>query len=92
MRVLLAPRAPHVYLGRLSVLPAFRQYGVGSALPRHVEQRAPALGVSRLQLSIRAALPPLQASYERQGYRVVRYESHHGYTVPTSVVMEKPLP
>ena len=38
---------------------------------------------------MRIALPYLQAYYERLGYRVVRYETHKGYTEPTSVVMEK---
>ena len=81
----------HVYLGRLSVLPAFRQCGVGSALTGYVEQRAQALGVSRVQLGVRVALPHLQAYYARQGYHVVRYEAHEGYAAPTSVVMEKHL-
>jgi ribosomal protein S18 acetylase RimI-like enzyme len=81
----------HVYLGRLSVLRPFRQHGVGQALTEYVEQRARALGLPRVQLGVRTALPHLQAYYERLGYRVVRYESHAGYTVPTSVVMEKPV-
>jgi len=79
----------HVYLGRLSVLPSFRQYGVGRALMAYVEQQAQALGVSRIQLGVRTALPHLQAYYERLGYRVVRSEAHEGYTEPTYVVMEK---
>ena len=79
----------HVYLGRLSVLPSCRQYGVGRALMAYVEQQAQALGVPRLQLGVRVALPYLQAYYERLGYCVVRYEAHEGYTEPTYVVMEK---
>jgi N-acetylglutamate synthase-like GNAT family acetyltransferase len=81
----------HVYFGRLSVLPAFRQHGVGLALVTYVEQQAKALGAQRVQLGMRIALPYLQAYYERLGYRVVRYETHKGYTEPTSVVMEKQL-
>ena len=79
----------HVYFGRLSVLPAFRQHGVGRALVTYVEQQAKALGAQRVQLGMRIALPHLQAYYARLGYRVVRYEAHAGYTEPTSVVMEK---
>ena len=79
----------HVYFGRLSVLPAFRQHGVGLALIAYVEQQAQALGAQRVQLGVRIALPHLQAYYERLGYRVVRYEAHAGYTEPTSVVLEK---
>lgn len=79
----------HVYFGRLSVLPAFRHHGVGLALIAYVEQQARALGAQRVQLGMRIALPHLQVYYERLGYHVVRYETHEGYTEPTSVVMEK---
>jgi len=79
----------HMYLGRLSVLQPFRRSGVGQALTEYVEQRARALGLPRVQLGVRTALPHLQAYYERLGYHVVRYEAHEGYTVPTYVVMEK---
>src|SRR4030095_12246319 len=79
----------HVYFGRLAVLPAFRQHGVGLALITYVEQQAQDLGAQRVQLGMRIALPHLQAYYECLGYYVVRYETHEGYTKPTSVVMEK---
>jgi GNAT superfamily N-acetyltransferase len=79
----------HVYFGRLSVLPAFRQHGVGLALVTYVEQQARALGAQRVQLGVRIALPHLQVYYERLGYCVVGYETHEGYTASTSVVMEK---
>ena len=79
----------HVYLGRLSVLRPFRQHGIGQALMEYVEQRTRDLGLPRVQIGVRTALPHLQAYYERLGYHVIRYESHPGYTVPTYVVMEK---
>ena len=79
----------HVYFGRLSVLPTFRQHGVGLALITYVEQQAQALGVQRTQLGTRIALPHLRAYYEHLGYRVVCYEAHEGYNAPTYVVMEK---
>jgi len=81
----------HMYLGRLSVLRPFRRHGVGQALTEYVEQRAREMNLPRVQLGVRTALPHLQAYYARLGYHVVRYESHAGYTVPTSVVMEKPV-
>ena len=81
----------HVYVGRLSVLPAFRGRGVGPALTDDVERRARAMGVPRVQLGVRTALPRLRAYYERCGYRVVREERHAGYETPTYVVMEKDL-
>ena len=81
----------HMYLGRLSVLRPFRRYGVGQALTEYVEQRTRDLGLLRVQLGVRTALPHLQAYYARLGYHIVRYEAHAGYTAPTSVVMEKHL-
>ena len=81
----------HVYFGRLSVLPACRHHGVGLALIAYVEQQAQELGAQRVQIGVRIALPHLQAYYKRLGYRVVRYETHEGYTEPTSVVMEKQI-
>jgi len=78
-----------VYFGRLAVLPAFRQHGVGLMLVTYVEQQARALGAQCVQLGVRIALAHLQVYYERLGYRVVGYETHEGYTKPTSVVMEK---
>ena len=81
----------HMYLGRLSVLPAFRQHGIGRTLTEYVEQRARSLGLWRVQLGVRLALPHLRAYYERLGYAVVRYEAHQGYAHPTSAVMEKVL-
>lgn len=79
----------HMYLGRLSVLRPCRRYGVGQALTEYVEQRTRDLGLLRVQLGVRTALPRLQVYYERLGYHVVRYEAHEGYTAPTYVVMEK---
>jgi GNAT superfamily N-acetyltransferase len=81
----------HVYLGRLSVLAAYRGHGVGGTLTEGVERRALGLGVPRVELGVRIALPALRAYYERRGYRVVRHEAHAGYAAPTSVVMQKEL-
>lgn len=79
----------HVYLGRLSVLPAFRRHGIGAALTDEVERRAWAMGARAVQLGVRTALPAQRAYYERRGYRVVRLEAHPGYPAPTYAVMEK---
>jgi len=81
----------HVYFGRLSVLAAYRGHGLGGALTDGVERRALAMGVPRVELGVRIALPALRAYYERRGYRVIRHETHAGYAAPTSVVMQKEL-
>jgi len=81
----------HVYLGRLSVLAAHRSRGLGGTLTDGVERLALAMGVPRVELGVRTALPALRAYYERRGYRVVRHEAHAGYASPTFVVMQKEL-
>jgi predicted N-acetyltransferase YhbS len=81
----------HVYLGRLSVLEAFRGKGVGGALTDGVERRARTMGATRVEIGVRTALPALRDYYERRGYRVVRHEAHPGYAAPTFVVMHKEL-
>jgi ribosomal protein S18 acetylase RimI-like enzyme len=85
------PAEGHLYLFRLCVLPAYRRRGLGRALVEHVEGRARDLGLPRIRLGVRIALPRQRAYYERLGYGVVESASHPGYAEPTYVVMEKRL-
>jgi len=80
-----------VYLGRLSVSPAFRRRGIGNALIAAVEERARALGYERTRLGTRVVLTQKQAWYERLGYRVIAEKAHPGRPGPTYLVMEKVL-
>jgi ribosomal protein S18 acetylase RimI-like enzyme len=89
--VLYQPENDHVYLGRLAVLPAYRNRGIATALTAYVEQRARALGIPRVRLGVRVALPHLRARYERMGYHLVEQRSHAGYTAPTYLMLEKPI-
>jgi GNAT superfamily N-acetyltransferase len=85
------PRADHVYLDRLAVLPPYRRRGIARLLIAGVEERARALGYSRVRLSVRLALSANRASYERLGYHFHSYGTHVGYSAPTSVTLEKRL-
>ncbi len=80
-----------VYLGRLSVSPAFRRRGIGNALLAAVEEQARALGYVRTRLGTRVVLTQKQAWYERLGYRVIAEKAHPGRPDPTYLVMEKVL-
>ena len=80
-----------MYLGRLAVLPAFRQHGVGQALVAAVENKAQAQGYMRMSLAVRIALPRNRAFFERLGYTITSYESHPGFTEPTFMHLMKPL-
>jgi predicted N-acetyltransferase YhbS len=85
------PEPEYVYLGRLAVLPAYRNRGVGGALIDYVEQRARELGRPRVRLGVRVGLPHIRARYERLGYYLAEERYHEGYTKPTYVMMERHL-
>ena len=77
------------YFSRLSVLPAFRQRGIGLALVKYIESRADEASAPGIRLGARLQLPHLVARYEKMGYRIAKYMTHDGYTQPTYVYMEK---
>ena len=79
----------YMYFGRLAVLPAYRSRGIASVLISYVEAHARELGLPRVRLGVRVALPHLRARYERMGYRVIEEHRHTGYVEPTYLVMEK---
>ncbi len=81
----------HLYFGRLAVLQAFRQNGVGQTLVTAVEDKAQQQGYTGVSLSVRTALPRNQDFFKRMGYIVTGYESHPGYSESTFMHMLKPL-
>ena len=83
------PQDTYLYFSRLSVLPAFRNRGVGRALINHVETHAHANGFAGVRLGVRVQLPHMLTMYERLGYRVTKYMTHNGYKQPTFVYMVK---
>ena len=84
------PQGTHLYFSRLSVLPKYRNRGVGGALIDYVERRARESGAAGVRLGVRVQLPHLIARYERAGYAITKYVAHDGYAQPTYVLMEKP--
>jgi len=83
------PYGDSLYFGRLSVLPEFRNQGIGGALLNYVEERAKETGAAGVTLGVRLQLPHLVARYERLGYRITKYMTHAGYDAPTYVFMDK---
>jgi GNAT superfamily N-acetyltransferase len=78
-----------LYFGRLSVLPQWRNRGIGGALLDYVERVARESGAAGVRLGVRLQLPHLVARYERRGYRTTKRMTHAGYTQPTFIHMEK---
>ncbi|HYF62948.1 MAG TPA: GNAT family N-acetyltransferase [Herpetosiphonaceae bacterium] len=85
------PHAGHMYLDRLSVLPAYRGLRLSRRLIAAVEDLARASGLDRVRLSVRLALAGNRAYYERLGYAFHAYGTHAGYPEPTYVTLEKAL-
>ncbi|HEX6289762.1 MAG TPA: GNAT family N-acetyltransferase [Herpetosiphonaceae bacterium] len=83
--------ADHMYFSRLAVLSAYRGRGFARRLIVAVEDRSRVVGLSRVRLSVRLALPELRAAYERLGYTFLRYGTHEGYAEPTYVTLQKAL-
>ena len=87
----LEPREGFLYLGRLGVLPAHRQRGVGQSLLEAAESWARERDYRSIRLGVRVRLPHLHRYYESKGYRIIAFHSHPGYSDPTYVEMEKEL-
>ncbi|HKE00005.1 MAG TPA: GNAT family N-acetyltransferase [Planctomycetota bacterium] len=85
------PRGDHLYVSRLAVLPEVRHRKIGAALMHRAEEQARALGLSRVELGVRIALPRLRAWYEGLGYRWVRSNAHAGFPRPTYDTLAKEL-
>jgi GNAT superfamily N-acetyltransferase len=85
------PRADHLYLGRLAVVPAWRGQGIADLLLARVERQARELGLPSVQMGVRLALPRLLAWYAARGYELLEERAHPGYTTPTFAQLIKRL-
>lgn len=78
-----------MYLGRLSILPAFRRRGLARALSLAVEDKARAAGLPGLWLGVRVALDGNQQLFESLGYTITSEEKHEGVDYVTFYTMQK---
>jgi predicted N-acetyltransferase YhbS len=89
--IICEPRADHLYLGRLAVLPSHRRYGIGKKLIVWGEARARELGYNQTQLHVRLALQNNMSYFEHLGYRVLSYACHPGFSEPTYATLGKEI-
>lgn len=80
-----------LYLGRLSVAPAFRRRGLAPALIEAAEAEARRRGLRHLLLTTRLILADNRRLFARCGFVETEQHAHAGYAHPTSVDMEKTL-
>lgn len=85
------PQRQYLYVGRVAVLPAYRQQGIASALMRWAERHARALGLPAVQFGVRLQSPENIRFYQHLGYEVAEHATHQGYQQPTFVWMRKTL-
>ncbi len=80
-----------LYMGRLAVLPEFRNLGIGNTLIEMIERKACTLGYNKVLVGVRLAIPKLVDYYLKRGYTIAEYCHHEGYKEPTYVRMIKQL-
>lgn len=64
------------YLERLSVMPEFRNRGLGIALVRHVFYEAKRLALNRVEIAIIAEQTDLEEWYQKRGFVFIRQASY----------------
>lgn len=89
--VLFRPRDGGIYFERLSVLPAYRNRGLGHLMLDEIERRALLAGETMLWFSVRLELTELQEFYKKVGYEFQEFGAHTGYDRPTYIKMSKHL-
>jgi len=89
--VLCAEQDDALYIGRVSVVPAWRGRGIARALLAAGEAEARRRGLERMTLRVRLTLEDNQRLFAGFGFAPVGQGAHPGYREPTFLVMEKRL-
>lgn len=87
--VLWSEKDAGLYLGRLAVAAGCRNRGLAAQLLLAAEDEARRLGLSRLHLGVRLALPGNRRLFARLGFVETTLHAHEGYTNPTWAAAEK---
>ncbi len=66
----------YLYIGRVSVLPAFRGRGAARAMLNYMEAIARQRGIPRLRLGVRMLLPQNIDLYRKLGYEIAEIIKH----------------
>ena len=87
-----APRADHVYVGKVAVAAEARRSGVARALFAAADAVARRHGCGELELQTRIELTENHRCFSALGFRVVAETAHPGYDRPTSLTMRREVP
>ena len=80
-----------LYVGRLAVHPEWRRRGIANALMEAAKTEARRIGAKRMTLGCRIMLTSNLALFRNHGFVIVGYETHAGFSAPTSYDMELAL-
>ena len=89
--VVLTPKRDCLYLGKLSVAPAFRKRGLAVALLKTAEERAHAQGFTMLETEVRIELVENHRFFKSHGFAITEETAHEGYDRPTGYTFQKRL-
>jgi ribosomal protein S18 acetylase RimI-like enzyme len=67
-----------LYVGRVSVLPAYRRRGIASGLMLFLEDVARSLDQRQIRIGVRESLPSNVALYQSLGYDTLSIDPHPG--------------
>lgn len=87
--VILTPKPPALYIGKLAVAAHARRQRLATVLINHAETRARDLGLTHLELQTRVELVGNQAAFAAMGFVETARTAHKGYTQPTSITYQR---
>ena len=89
--VILTPKPPALYIGKLAVAETHRGQGYAKILLDHAETRARALGLTHLELQTRVELVGNQAAFAAMGFVETARTAHKGYARPTAITYQRKI-
>ncbi len=89
--VILTPKPPRLYIGKLAVAEIHRGRGLARTLIDHAETRARALQLTHLELQTRIELVGNQAAFAAMGFVETDRTAHKGYDRPTAITYQRKI-
>jgi GNAT superfamily N-acetyltransferase len=89
--VILTPRPPVLYIGKLAVAGHARRRRLGTILINIAAGRARALHLTHLELQTRIELVGNQAAFAAMGFVETARTAHKGYDRPTSITYQRKI-
>jgi GNAT superfamily N-acetyltransferase len=87
--VILTPKPPALYIGKLAVAEAYRGQGLARVLINIAAGRARDLHLTHLELQTRIELVGNQAAFAAMGFVETARTAHKGYDRPTSITYQR---